>query len=228
MNARLWLLSAILAIAASLVLPAAPASADGPGGPHGHGFMGDPPVGGGLGILLMTQERTREQLILELHERQCVVASVALMGPGRWIVYHPGAPAFVNAAFPPHIRAHTPLFVRCAAQAGPALALGTEHNGTAVTLTAGQLLQVALPSNPTTGFGWRAQPAPAASVLVQLGPARFVPDSDLLGAPGTETLGFLAVAAGSTVLRLEYVRPFEPGAVADTWSVTVTVAPRPN
>lgn len=97
-------------------------------------------------------------------------------------------------------------------------------DGTTVNLRAGQRLIVTLKSNPTTGYDW--QVAEVDEDIAQPTKQEFLPASDpeRLGAPGQTVHQFEAVGAGTTDLRLVYVRPWEEGVEPeDTFQVRVTV-----
>jgi inhibitor of cysteine peptidase len=109
----------------------------------------------------------------------------------------------------------------CAAQA--ALALEADDNGNEITLNKGQTLTIKLEANPTTGYTWEMVETEGA-VLRQVGDPEFEADSDLLGAPGTQTLSFEAAEAGQMELRLVYHRPWETDVEPlETFSVQVIV-----
>ncbi len=104
------------------------------------------------------------------------------------------------------------------------IALTAKDDGATADVTVGDLLQVSLAGNPTTGYTWEAAPAPDAAVLAQLGDAQFAPESNLDGAPGTMTLMFKAIGAGKTTLTLVYHQPWDQTtAPAKTFTVDVTV-----
>ncbi len=95
--------------------------------------------------------------------------------------------------------------------------------GSTVELHQGQILDVALPGNPTTGYTWEVEPG-AESVLQQQGEPTFEAESNLLGAGGVMTLTFEAIGRGEVTLSLIYHRTFEPGvAPLQTFEVTVVV-----
>jgi inhibitor of cysteine peptidase len=109
----------------------------------------------------------------------------------------------------------------CAAQA--ALALEADDNGNEITLNKGQTLTIKLEANPTTGYTWEVVETEGA-ILRQVGDPEFEADSDLLGAPGTQTLSFEAAEAGQMELRLVYHRPWETDVEPlETFSVQVIV-----
>ena len=96
-------------------------------------------------------------------------------------------------------------------------------DGTSVTIEVGQELEVSLPANPSTGFGWTVVIGDA-SVLEQVGAAEFVTESeDLVGAGGVLTMRFVVVADGTTELRLDSERSFEDVEPEDTFTLDVTV-----
>jgi len=101
--------------------------------------------------------------------------------------------------------------------------LGSDDDGSEISVKVGEQLVVELPSNPTTGFSWVVADA---GPLTQVGEAAYESDAKpgVVGAGGTETLTFDAGEAGSGTLTLEYRRSWEAGLAAeDVWSVTVTV-----
>lgn len=77
-------------------------------------------------------------------------------------------------------------------------------------LHAGQTLNIALPSNPTTGFRWVVADA-ASGVLRSLGPEVYVTpeDAGLVGAGGQSTWRYQAYQAGEGRLLMNYQRPWE-------------------
>lgn len=103
--------------------------------------------------------------------------------------------------------------------------VGEEDHGRQIELRQGQVLVVALPCNPSTGFRWLVDGSDAraesVAMLRETQKTEFVPlsseipahaaQSDLypLGAPATQLLRFEAVGAGDTVLELVYRRPWE-------------------
>ncbi len=103
--------------------------------------------------------------------------------------------------------------------------VNVDSSGGAVELAPGQLLVVSLPSNPSTGYSWRAELVPP--VLKPFGgeerkPADVQPG--LAGAGGTSCWRFVAVESGQGELRLVYQRPWEKGvppAKSVTYQITV-------
>jgi inhibitor of cysteine peptidase len=103
------------------------------------------------------------------------------------------------------------------------ITLGAQDNGSAVELAVGQALVIRLESNPTTGYSWQVAEIDGA-VLKQVGEAAFEAQSDLLGAPGAETLRFEASGSGQATLKLVYHRPWEKDVEPlETFTVAVTV-----
>ncbi|MBI5882871.1 MAG: protease inhibitor I42 family protein [Elusimicrobia bacterium] len=109
--------------------------------------------------------------------------------------------------------------------AAAGLIVGEKALATQAHLPVGRTLIVRLPGNPTTGFGWEVAGGTGTvavlegSVSYESAPHR----SGIVGSGGTFTSVFKAAAAGRTVLRLEYRRPWEKGvAPAKTFSVEMT------
>ena len=78
----------------------------------------------------------------------------------------------------------------------------------------GQVVEVRLPSNPSTGYRWvMVEPMPA--VVAALYDATYVPGrNNVVGSPGEERWTFVAVKPGSGIIRFEYRRPFDADTVA--------------
>lgn len=87
------------------------------------------------------------------------------------------------------------------------VALSLLDAGAVVDLATGDLLELELEANPSTGFRWEAVSVPAA--LVPRGDRFVALDDATVGAPGVQVLAFEAVGPGAGILRLEYLRPFE-------------------
>ncbi len=78
-----------------------------------------------------------------------------------------------------------------------------------IVTNSGTTFQIALKSNPTTGYGWRLGNKPAGK-LVKLEEHHFIaPQTKLVGAGGQEIWTFKALKPGKTKFSLEYARPWE-------------------
>ena len=101
-------------------------------------------------------------------------------------------------------------------------------DGTAVTLDVGQVLALKLESNPTTGYGWGAVEIDE-TLLEVTGDPEYIgapPSSTpMVGAGGWEVLRFKALKSGTTTLKLDYFRSFEPD-VAPLQEITLTITVR--
>ncbi|MBT3259083.1 MAG: protease inhibitor I42 family protein [Deltaproteobacteria bacterium] len=69
-------------------------------------------------------------------------------------------------------------------------------------------MEVKLKGNPTTGYVW-AVAFVDQKILIQMGEAKFEPDTKARGAGGIVTMCFKAKGLGKTSLKLIYHRPFE-------------------
>ncbi len=229
------LTAAVTALALVLTALVTPAHAQGPQGAgqagqsgpgNGVGFHGNMPGRGGWGLLLMDQDMSRDRLMLQLRDQDCEPQGIGWFAGGRWSMFVPGAPDFVNQDFPARLRTGDIFAARCANGGTPVSARLTDaNNGAAITVGTGDRVRVALTANPSTGYTWTANPAPSASVLVQQGDPFFVPSSDLLGADGHQVFDFVAQGPGTVTLSMQYARPFESVPPTQTWSVSITVTP---
>ncbi len=80
------------------------------------------------------------------------------------------------------------------------------------TVTAGELFDIRLPANPTTGFRW--QVGALDEKVVRLVDTRYEATgsgSGAMGAGGTDIFTFVGVARGRGNISLVYLRPWEKG-----------------
>lgn len=105
------------------------------------------------------------------------------------------------------------------------LLLETPDSGSDIFLAQGEVLQVRLPSTPSTGFSW-AIASNSPSVLRPNGEPKYEPPAKgAAGAAGTQTFEFRVVGGGGAFLELVYRRPFEKDAApARRWGVFVAAA----
>jgi predicted secreted protein len=95
--------------------------------------------------------------------------------------------------------------------------------GRTVDLKEGDVLEVVLEGNPTTGYNWGVK-FPLSSILTQVGDPMFQPDTDLTGSGGKIIFRFTASAPGQTPLKLLYQRWWEKDIPPlDEFEVTVRV-----
>jgi inhibitor of cysteine peptidase len=90
------------------------------------------------------------------------------------------------------------------------ITLGEPQAGSQAILQVGDMLQVNLESNPSTGYTWSVESLDPA-VLKLVGEPEFHSASSALGASGAVTYRFEAVGAGQATLKMVYARPFEKG-----------------
>jgi inhibitor of cysteine peptidase len=93
--------------------------------------------------------------------------------------------------------------------------------GSTVELNTGDTLVLTLEVNPTTGYTWEVESDDPA-VIESISEPEYNPDSSAIGAGGTYTYRFRAVAEGQVTLRLIYHRPFETN-VPELKSCKVTI-----
>ncbi len=100
------------------------------------------------------------------------------------------------------------LIVACSGAAGASLTLNDSHHGGTASIRVGEIVEIVLKSNPTTGYRWQVESVDRG-ILEQEGEPDFIPDRMARGAGGRSFFRFKAVAAGKTMLRLIYHRSFE-------------------
>jgi inhibitor of cysteine peptidase len=85
----------------------------------------------------------------------------------------------------------------------------TENDrGRIVSIPLGETISITLAGNPTTGYTWELADV-NRGVLDPDPKPTFVPDSSLTGVGGRYTFRLFALAAGTTVVKLIYHRPWE-------------------
>lgn len=129
MKRRLY--ATLLASVAALLPAAASAQT-----PSQAAFVGVAPNHGQIGLLVTGRLITSNELTADLLRSACAPTSFAVARQGAWLVFIPGAPSPVNAAFPAALPELTPFFVRCEASgmapapspaSSPAPAVPTPH-----------------------------------------------------------------------------------------------------
>jgi Predicted secreted protein len=118
------------------------------------------------------------------------------------------------------------LLFACATSAAPEKSTRqiTEADaGRQIELHAGDMLELTLPANPTTGYQWETSDLDSA-ILRPVGEPTFKPSSNAVGSAGQVTLRFEAVGVGQADLKLILHRPFEKDvAPIQTFEATVIV-----
>ena len=85
--------------------------------------------------------------------------------------------------------------------------LRARDSGRSVRVAIGEIVEVVLDENPTTGFRWEVAHQPST---LELKGSEYVPDEPLrIGSGGRTTIRFLVVRSGSEALRLELKRSWE-------------------
>lgn len=99
---------------------------------------------------------------------------------------------------------------------GETVTVGEAEAGENVNLVVGQQMEIALASNPTTGYSWQVADD-AGGIVEMVGEPEFIqdPGPTAVGRGGAERLTFRAKKAGSGTLVLEYSRPWEKDTEAE-------------
>lgn len=100
------------------------------------------------------------------------------------------------------------------------------NNNQSINLTDLQLLEVRLPSTPSTGFTWVAEGNSQLSTLVEID-QRFESSAadNAIGASGYTIIRYMPSASGSTDLKMVYKQPFEAKSeVLNSYNIKVNCA----
>lgn len=102
--------------------------------------------------------------------------------------------------------------------------VGKSNNGKAVSLKIGQTLEIALTSNPSTGYEW-AVLKNNPKLLAVAGPSTYDPNkTGMAGAPSVQHLRFKGVKVGTVNLELGYRRPWEKNKKPiELWKIKVKI-----
>lgn len=84
-----------------------------------------------------------------------------------------------------------------------------EDAGTTFELRKGDVIEITLAGNITTGYTWEWV-KPDSSILDLQGEPEYIAESDLVGSAGVQVFKFVANSVGSEELNLIYHRTFEP------------------
>ena len=98
-------------------------------------------------------------------------------------------------------------------------------SGRTITLQPGDTFTVELTSSPTTAYFWEVIELDEA--VVRNVSSEYVPDpatKDMAGGGGVDIWTFEALASGTTALRMEYARKFEPRDPAGEFELTLVVS----
>lgn len=117
------------------------------------------------------------------------------------------------------------------AGAGRPAQYDASSDGQSLNLEVGDLFDVTLAENPTTGFRWEAVEG-LDGAIEQVGEPQYAPDRTnphLMGGGGAATFHFQAVQPGTAELRLAYHRKWEKDVPPlKSFHLTINVSPRPH
>lgn len=89
----------------------------------------------------------------------------------------------------------------------------------------GEIFEIPLEGNPTTGFRWDIILPPSAAGLVTLLEDTWEARASLAGAPGVQRFRFQALAPGEVTLIFKYRRPWERVQARDERIISLHIAP---
>lgn len=101
-----------------------------------------------------------------------------------------------------------------------------KNNEESINLKVGDIINVRLESNITTGYSWELSGETDQGIIMLESSIyeESQKDENVAGAGGSETFSFKAVSAGNTDLVLEYLRPWEEEIQpADIFVIKITV-----
>jgi inhibitor of cysteine peptidase len=100
--------------------------------------------------------------------------------------------------------------------------LTDSDNGKTIQVHVGDTIDIALDSNPSTGYGWAIEKSD--ETLLMLKQSKFSASSNSIGSSGTETFTLVAKRAGTVNLQFKYWRSFEGDrSITRRFAVTVQI-----
>ena len=94
-----------------------------------------------------------------------------------------------------------------------------------IDLKVGERATIELEANQTTGYQWAPTAEPDAAVVTVVSDTYVAPETDRVGAGGSQKIVIEGVAPGTTSLAMGYSRPWEQGTPpAETATFQVTVS----
>jgi inhibitor of cysteine peptidase len=111
-----------------------------------------------------------------------------------------------------------------AAQANASMVfVSQDENGQEFTLERGDALEISLPVTSGSGYTWQAEPV-AGGIVTQVGDPEIKRSSATPGATGHQIFHFARGAAGTGILELRYLRPWEKDKLpAKVFKINLTV-----
>lgn len=101
--------------------------------------------------------------------------------------------------------------------------LGPEDDGRTVEIRRGDIVEIYLPENPTTGYQWSIDRGDATVVALEESEFSQVPDART-GRRGWRKMRFRARTAGTAQLRFKLSRPWERDkSVVERYEVTLHI-----
>lgn len=96
-------------------------------------------------------------------------------------------------------------------------------NGATRTMKVGTSFDLRLKANATTGYSWALEKLPGTIVASRGEPEyiQYTHPEGMVGVGGTAVFHFMVQSAGKTTIKLNYARPWEKVAPAQTFVVTI-------
>jgi inhibitor of cysteine peptidase len=102
--------------------------------------------------------------------------------------------------------------------------ISAAENGQTLVVPAGELLELALPENPGTGFAWQLRAADTAHYALRSDTFEGLPGG--IGQGGIRHWQFATLQPGRDSIELQYRRPWETNqAPARTYTVNLHILP---
>ena len=106
--------------------------------------------------------------------------------------------------------------------AGESMKLNENDSGKTVEIRIGDELEVVLPGNPTTGYGWEV--ISLDSTVLSLDKSEFLGSDKAIGSGGMEIIKLHAIAEGKSAVKLIFHRAFEQNIPPlKTFDVTIII-----
>ena len=87
-----------------------------------------------------------------------------------------------------------------------------KDNGKTIVVDKGQRLEIKLPENPSTGYSWKLEAKPIATMNFELKEGKYIPDNkkqNLVGSGGMKVFEISLLSLGRLEIEGCYFRPWE-------------------
>lgn len=116
------------------------------------------------------------------------------------------------------------LFILCGCGAD-LIVLDETSNGKIIDCSKGDIVEIRLPGNPTTGYSWQQERRPVNDIVVLKKETFQTQENNrkMVGVPGTFFFQYEITGRGKEGIRLQHKRPWDPNSTIGRFEVLLNV-----